>query len=160
MRLYLIRHAHAGSRTAGGHDLYRPLTATGRTRASQLADLLGDAGVVSILSSPASRCVQTVEPLAERVGIEVTEQPDLWEGSPIHHVLALLEQERSGAVAACSHGDVIPEVVETIAARGAIVTGRACEKGSVWVLDHDGHRWVSATYLDPSSVALPASLGG
>ena len=155
MRLYLIRHAHAGARLAGSRDLYRPLSERGRARAAELADLLGNAGIQRVLASPASRCVQTVEPLATRLGLEVSEQPDLWEGSPTAHVLALLEQQRSHeAVAMCSHGDVIPETIEALGREGTAITGRGCAKGSVWVLDHDGATWATARYVDRSAPAL------
>lgn len=160
MRLYLVRHAKAGSRTSDSRDIYRPLSPAGRERAVELVTLLGKVDVAAILSSPATRCVQTVEPLAAHLGLEVEEHPDLWEGSMTTHVLALLEQPRGGAVVACSHGDVIPETIEAIAAQGAEIRGRRCEKGSVWVLDHDGDRWRSATYVDPTRTELPASLTG
>ena len=152
MRLYFIRHAHAGSRRADGRDLYRPLSEQGRERALAIADLLAHVGVERVLSSPASRCVQTVEPLAARLGLDVIEQPDLWEGSATAHVLALLDQQRKhDAVVACSHGDVIPETIEMLSRTGTAVTGRGCAKGSIWQLDHDGERWATAQYLRASS---------
>lgn len=156
MRLFLIRHAQAGERTTGHHDLYRPLVAKGHERARALAGLLADAGVATVLSSPATRCVQTVEPLAAAIGVEVEEHPDLWEGSHLPHVVALLSHPREGAVVACSHGDIIPEVIEAVAEGGAQVSGRGCEKGSVWILDHDGEHWTRAQYLARSHDRLPS----
>ena len=155
MRLYLIRHAQAGERSAGHRDIYRPLSPKGHTRAQSIADLLADASITRVLSSPAIRCVQTVEPLANRLDLNIEEHPDLWEGSLIPHVLALLLQYQLPAVAACSHGDIIPAVIEAIAADGANVSGRGCEKGSVWVADHDGQSWTRAFYLDRSHTQLP-----
>ena len=147
MRLYLIRHAHAGARLPGRSDFERPLDERGRERAANLAVELGDVGITAVLSSPATRCRETVEPLAARLGLAVVEQPDLWEGSDVGHVLALLTNQDGPAVAACSHGDVIPAVVEAIARSGASVQGRGCGKGSVWSLDHDGSTWTAASYL-------------
>ncbi|MDH3680053.1 MAG: histidine phosphatase family protein [Acidimicrobiia bacterium] len=158
MRLFLIRHAQAGDRQPGNRDLYRPLTGKGRRRALALVDLLGDAGISKVLSSPATRCVETVEPLAEHLGLEIEEQPDLWEGSSTPHVLALLERQGDHAIAACSHGDIIPEVVEALGDLGASIEGRGCEKGSVWILDRDGERWTAAVYLDRSRDQLPDQL--
>lgn len=157
MRLFLIRHAQAGDRTTGHRDLYRPLTPKGHHRARALADLLADQGVTRVISSPATRCVQTVAPLAERIGLPVEEQPDLWEGTPVDHTLALLENHDAPVLVACSHGDVIPDVVDALAVSGVRISGRGCEKGSIWVLDHDGRQWTSATYLDRSRTELPAS---
>jgi phosphohistidine phosphatase SixA len=160
MRLFLIRHAQAGDRTAGQRDLFRPLTPKGHERAQALAELLADQGVSRILSSPATRCVQTMAPLARALGLEVEQHPDLWEGSAVNHVLALLENHGSPVLAACSHGDVIPDVIEALGRGGVPGSGRGCEKGSVWVLDHDGRRWTAATYLDRSQTRLPAGEEG
>ena len=157
MRLFLIRHAQTEDRQSGGRDLYRPLSEQGFARARELDALLAPTNVERVLTSPATRCVQTVEPLAITCGLDVEEQPDLWEGSSIPHVLALLENQQRRAVAACTHGDIIPAVVDVIARQGANVSGRGCENGSIWVLDHDGRRWTDALYLDRSAVQGPAS---
>lgn len=155
MKIFLIRHANAGQRTADPHDLYRPLVEEGHERARSLADLLADAGITSVLSSPATRCVQTVEPLAAVLNLTVREHPDLWEGSAISHVLALLGHHRDGALAVCSHGDIIPEVIEAVGAAGATIQGRGCEKGSVWILDYGQDGCTGARYLDRSQQKLP-----
>lgn len=158
MRLYLIRHAQAGDRTSDQRDRYRPLTPEGHHRAEELATMLAGQGITRVLTSPATRCIQTVAPLARALSLELEEEPELWEGTPTPAVLARLEQASgsAGVLAACSHGDVIPEVVETVARSGAAVSGRGCAKGSVWVLEHDGSAWVRASYHDRSSTTLPA----
>ena len=155
MRLFLIRHAQAGDRTVGHRDIYRPLSPKGHKRARSISELLGSSGITKVLSSPATRCVQTVEPLAERLGLTIDEHPDLWEGTPTPHVLALLTDQAEPAVAVCSHGDIIPDVIEVVASSGADVTGRGCEKGSVWVVDVESSVWLRARYLDRSSERLP-----
>lgn len=156
MRVLLVRHAQAGERTAGHHDIYRPLSPVGHRRAQALTSMLEMAEPTRILSSPATRCVQTVEPLAAAVGLEVETNPDLWEGTMTNHVLALLTQYSEGTTVACSHGDIIPSVVEAMAADGATITGRGCEKGSVWLAEYEGERWTRAVYLDRSHHQLPA----
>jgi 8-oxo-dGTP diphosphatase len=155
MRLYLIRHAQAGDRTFGHRDLYRQLTSQGVERAKAISELLADVGIDRVLSSPATRCVQTVQPLASGLGLEVEEHPDLWEGTLTAHVLALLTAGDAPSVAVCSHGDVIPAVVDAVAGLGAEVRGRGCEKGSIWVLDHVEGSWRRATYVDRSQAELP-----
>lgn len=157
MRLFLIRHAQAGDRTDGQRDIYRPLSAPGRRRADELAGMLGQQPITRILSSPATRCVQTVGPLAEALGLAVDEEPELWEGTPIGEVLTLFDRQTAATLAACSHGDVIPDVIDSLSKAGATISGRGCEKGSVWVLDHDGRAWISATYFDRSHLQLPGS---
>lgn len=158
MRLFLIRHAHAGDRTASSRDKFRPLTAKGHRRAEELAAFLGDQGVSRVLSSPATRCWQTVAPLAKASGVEVEEVDELWEGSSVDDVFALLEGLGAPVAAACSHGDIIPEMIDSLHRSGVSVTGRGCEKGSIWVLDHDGRQWTAATYVPKSHSQLPATL--
>jgi phosphohistidine phosphatase SixA len=156
MRLFLIRHAQAGDRMPGTGDLYRPLTPKGQQRAEVLAELLANQGIGRILSSPATRCLQTVAPLGRTIGLEVEEQPALWEGTPLHEVLKVLEHQDTPVVAACSHGDIIPDTIDSLARSGVPITGRGCEKGSIWILDHDGRRWTGAAYLDRSHERIPA----
>jgi 8-oxo-dGTP diphosphatase len=155
MRLFLIRHAQAGDRSSEQRDVYRPLSPPGRRRADELAQMLGHQPITRILSSPAARCVQTVAPLAGMLGLTVDEQPELWEGTAVADVLALLEHQSAPTIAACSHGDVIPDVIDALSKSGAAISGRGCEKGSVWILDHDGRHWTAATYLDRSHSHLP-----
>jgi phosphohistidine phosphatase SixA len=67
---YLLRHAHAGDKRAWtGPDLERPLSTAGRREAHGLLTRLRDYHITRIVSSPAVRCLQTVEPLAERRGL-------------------------------------------------------------------------------------------
>ena len=67
---YLVRHAHAGDKRAWlGPDAVRPLSTPGRREAHGLLTRLRDHPITRILSSPAVRCLQTVEPLARRRGL-------------------------------------------------------------------------------------------
>lgn len=146
MDVFLIRHAHAGNRLASHRDRYRPLSESGHERAVELAGQFGPTTLGVVLSSPATRCVQTVEPLAESRGLEVVEHADLFEGARITDVLHLLtEQIGPEPVVACSHGDIIPEVIDLLAREGVPIHGRGCEKGAVWHLVHNGGAWTSAT---------------
>ncbi|MGZ4717068.1 MAG: SixA phosphatase family protein, partial [Acidimicrobiales bacterium] len=72
MPVYLIRHAHAGSRAGwGGDDDARPLSPKGRAQTTGLTTWLADQPVDEVRSSPSARCRQTVEPLAASHGLEV-----------------------------------------------------------------------------------------
>ena len=151
MAVYLVRHAHAGSRNSNRHDRYRQLSEKGWRRAKVITELLADVEVDRVLSSPATRCVQTVEGVAESHGLEIVEHEDLWEDADTHDVMNVLEDavdgKKSRTVVVCSHGNLIPVIVEQLAAAGAKVKGRGCEKGSIWVLDHDGKRFTKCTYI-------------
>jgi 2,3-bisphosphoglycerate-dependent phosphoglycerate mutase len=73
--LYLVRHAHA----VWQPDEARPLSESGRAAAQALGQLLAAKPIAAIYSSPARRAIETVEPLAQRLGIGVVVVPELRE---------------------------------------------------------------------------------
>jgi 8-oxo-dGTP diphosphatase len=136
--LYFVRHAKAGDRSRwSGPDEERPLSKNGREQARGLAAALGHVPVTRILSSPYVRCVQTVEPLADEVAVPVEPEDGLAEGMPFEPVLKLLTVLPDHAVL-CSHGDLIPDVVDALVRRGMRVVGAPdWRKGAYWVLERD-----------------------
>ncbi len=151
MPTYLVRHAKAGSRREWeGPDEQRPLTAAGRLQAEAIAEHLGSRPITRLLSSPYLRCVQTLEPLAKELGLEVELDDDLAEGSGFEPVLTLLD-ELPDHSALCSHGDVIPETLRALERRGLEFVGlRDTRKGSIVVLERDDTgRWAQATSIGP-----------
>lgn len=120
--VFLVRHAAAGHRTAWrGDDRVRPLDARGRVQAAGLVELLAGRPVERVLTSPYRRCVETVEPLADALGLPVEPREELAEGASPEEALSVALR---GAVL-CTHADVAAHLV------GA----RRCKKGSVWALE-------------------------
>ena len=100
MRLYLVRHAKAGSRRDfDGDDRDRPLSRAGLEQAHGLTVMLGHLPISRIYSSPYVRCTQTVEPLAKKLGIDlrITEALSEWEGPGHQRVLRSDRARRQGA---------------------------------------------------------------
>jgi 8-oxo-dGTP diphosphatase len=128
MTLLLIRHASAGDRDDWvGDDLPRPLDARGRDQASRLPDLLGDYEIARVLSSPAVRCLQTVEPLARSRGLDIEVREELSEEQQGEAGVELVRALIGEQAALCVHGGLS----DTIA-------GVSQKKGEVLVLDDDG----------------------
>jgi len=100
-----------------------------------------------VRSSPAIRCLQTVAPLARVRMCTVESDARLFEGSEAESALDLIEEFSDDYLALCSHGDVIPELIDFLRARGVPSEGRGCEKGSVWRLDREGKSITNAVYL-------------
>lgn len=146
MPLLLVRHAVALRRRDWSKpDHLRPLTPRGYAQADVLVDVLEPYGVTRILSSPYVRCVETVEPLAAKLGLPVETVDALAEGAGDD--AARLVPAMEGAVVLCSHGDVIPELFDVLAPDADLTDPSfPCEKGSTWVVDDDRRR---ATYLAP-----------
>lgn len=154
MQLFLIRHAHAGQRSNDGRDIYRPLSPQGRERADELVDVFVDQPIDRLLSSPATRCAQTLAPLGSARTLPVEECDALWEGSSIDDALLAMEIKDVEAVVACSHGDIIPALIDRLGGRGVPISGRGCELGSIWVLEFGNRRWQSARYVSSRDQAL------
>ena len=126
MVIHLVRHAHAGSRQRWDRpDEQRPLSERGWGQARGLAKDLRKAGIDLLWTSPYVRCHQTLEPLADRLELPIEDVDLLAEGGWGPPVLeALLEAADGGrTVAACSHGDIIPAVIEAAVRRGAELVG-------------------------------------
>lgn len=151
--LFLIRHANAGDRALwNGPDHLRPLSNKGLRQAEALAEILAAHGVDRIVSSPFVRCMQTVEPLARALGVEVETLDGLAEGSGSHAV-PLFEAAAGANLAVCSHGDVIPACLDLLQRRGMeLYTDSGffeCKKASTWVVTVDAGTFVEAHYLPP-----------
>lgn len=132
----MVRHAKAGDRTRWhGADDQRPLSKRGTRQAEALADRLEPEIPPVLISSPSLRCVQTLEPLAKRLGAKVEVDERLAEGSSIEQSLAVARDAPDGAVL-CSHGDVIPDLIAALARRGmALTTEPDWRKATLWLLD-------------------------
>ena len=148
MTVYLIRHAHAGDRGGWpGDDRLRPLSPRGFEQAERIAKALGDEPITVVRSSPAIRCLQTVAPLARVRMCAVESDARLFEGADTEAVRALIDEFTDEQIALCSHGDVIPELIDLLRDQGVPSDGRGCEKGSIWRLDRDGKIVTNAVYL-------------
>ena len=154
MNALLVRHAKAGDRSKWTDpDHLRPLTRKGRAQAVALVDTLAGQGIGRILSSPFVRCVQTVEPLAAKLGLDVETTDVLAEDPDMGKVVDLVRGlATSGATVVLStHGDVIPMLLDTLEAIDGLELpeGYPCAKGSTWVLTPDPGtgRFVEARYI-------------
>ena len=155
--IYLVRHAHAGSREAfDGDDRFRPLSKRGRVQATVIAEMLagrmGDRPGANLLSSPYVRCYQTIEPLSMALDRRLVTDDRLAEGYDRDGALELLSGVTDGSVL-CSHGDVIPDVISALQRRGAEMLGAPdWRKGSTWVLTRIGGAIIAASAIPPPEI--------
>jgi broad specificity phosphatase PhoE len=147
--LLLVRHGTAGHRRAwDGDDRLRPLDERGRREAAGLVEALQRYGVTRVVSSPAVRCVETVKPLAERLGLEIELREELAEGAGQAAAVRLFRALAAETPVACCHRDLM----EALLGRA-----RPRKKGSTWVLDLDGNGVRPIEYLPPASVSAMAA---
>jgi 8-oxo-(d)GTP phosphatase len=160
----LVRHASARIKKAwhdAGHpdDLTRPLTPLGQVQAKLLGQILSCFGPARVISSPAERCLATVEPYAALLGGVVEPAPalapppddqTLEEAEPA--AAAAVRDLVTGLVAAgepaviSAHRENLPAMLRWICERlGAPVpAGPPLRKGAFWALHAAGGRLISA----------------
>lgn len=101
----LVRHGSAGDREAWeGDDRERPLDEKGARQAAELVDLLAPYAIERILSSPAVRCVQTMEPLAKARGLSIEPRDELGEELQTTAGAELVRSLADSGLAICGHG--------------------------------------------------------
>jgi 8-oxo-dGTP diphosphatase len=157
--VYLVRHAHAGSRSGwNGDDDRRPLSPKGRHQTAGLTAWLRDRPVDEVRSSPSTRCLETVEPLAESHGLEVEIDRSLAEGADVDRCIAMVLGASDRTLVLCSHGDLIPKVIRRLVAKGMRTSApNLSQKGSAWVLEVADGEAVSADYQPPFTKVRDAS---
>lgn len=126
----LVRHAKALPRKGWtGDDALRPLSAEGERQALALVPLLSTLGPGQLLTSPSTRCMQTITPFAGATAgpvqpvPEVSEQGFEAEPEAAHRLLARLLAQRSpgsGAALLCTHRPILDAVLHRLtgSARG------------------------------------------
>ncbi len=149
--IHLFRHASAGDRIKWeGNDRERPLTKKGRRQAAAIAEQLADRGIERILTSPYARCIQSVEPLAKTTGAKIEIDEVLSEGPDIDGAYQLVDSLVGYNAVVCSHGDVIPAVINRMMWAGLTLDSRFyCSKASSWEINIEGGRFTTGHYVSP-----------
>lgn len=154
--ILLVRHASAGSRSKWqGDDSKRPLDEKGWDQAQELVRLLSRFKVTDIISADYVRCVQTVQPFADAVGLNVKEDEVFSEAGYPEQEKQAVQRVRdlgrsNGSIVICSQGDVIPDLLERLAREDHVdVQQSDPAKGSVTALTFDGDRLFSVDYFPP-----------
>jgi broad specificity phosphatase PhoE len=135
-KLILVRHAHRDTDAGRGYD--NGLSEKGREQSEKVSDLIklavSKGETVHLFSSPKVRCQETLAPYSKKSGIKVHTIDDLDEGSPFEPKLRRLRarlESLSGSVVFCSHGDVLPELMQSWCGRFYDF-----KKGECVVIDH------------------------
>ena len=145
----LLRHAHAGNPAAWHRsDDLRPLSRLGWLQASDVVGALSGLRLRSLLTSPASRCRQTLLPLSNTLSLEVEPRAELSLKGDREHLVALLSSPESDGMVVCTHGEVIEDVLD----RWPGMNGHRREptaKGGCWIISGSDGAPVDLTYVAP-----------
>ena len=105
--IFVVRHAEKGTAPPGDPAL----STAGKQRAEALRDMLKEAGVKAIITSPATRAKETAKPLATALGL--TPEVD-----PMADAKALVARIRAlaggGNVLVVGHSDSVPELLKAL----------------------------------------------
>lgn len=121
--LILLRHAKATPREKwSGEEAKRPLLPEGKSQAKRLVKVLAAYSPKRLVTSPWTRCHQTVEPYAKTFRRTLISRSQLTELSNAlsprrtkHAVESLFDSAKSALL--CSHRPALPTITQTLASR-------------------------------------------
>ncbi len=163
----VVRHGTAGSKSRfSGDDTQRPLDKKGRAQAESLAGQLLAFGATDVYAADRLRCHQTVEPLAQELGVVICNEPTLTEEAYARNpkqarrrIVQIARLRRTPVI--CTQGKVIPELIAWWCERDGVRPDKSRNrKGSTWVLSLSGGRLVAADHIGSALAAkAPAQQG-
>jgi 8-oxo-(d)GTP phosphatase len=152
--LLIVRHGTAGSKSRfSGDDKMRPLDKKGRAQAEALVAQLVTFGPTDVYSADRVRCHQTVEPLAEELGVTINNEPALTEEAYADNpkrarrrALEIADSHRTPVI--CTQGKVIPDLIAWWCERDGVRPDKSRNrKGSTWVLSLADGRLIAADHI-------------
>ncbi|RDH73996.1 NUDIX hydrolase [Mycolicibacterium moriokaense] len=150
----IVRHGTAGRKSRyKGDDRLRPLDKHGRAQAESLVGQLLAFGADTLYAADRLRCRQTLEPLAEELGLPIVDEPLLTEEAyaddrkPVRR--RLLEIAAAGGTPViCSQGKVIPDLISWWCDRDGVSPDKSRNrKGSTWVMSSSQGHLVAADHI-------------
>ena len=150
----IVRHGTAGSKSRfSGDDKVRPLDKKGRAQAEALVAQLATFCPTDIFSADRVRCHQTVEPLAEELGVSINNESALTEESYADNpkrarrrVLQIADTHHTPVI--CTQGKVIPDLIAWWCERDGVRPDKSRNrKGSTWVLSLANGRLIAADHI-------------
>jgi exopolyphosphatase/pppGpp-phosphohydrolase/phosphohistidine phosphatase SixA len=135
----LVRHGRAEKRSRwDGPDALRPLTADGLRHAKRVGASLARSRPERLLASPFLRCRQTLEPLAQRLGLPVETREWLAKGEDPRKAADMLRRERGRSLVCCTHTELLAELESELDELG--VEARLIGRGTPRAAGADGER--------------------
>jgi 8-oxo-dGTP pyrophosphatase MutT (NUDIX family) len=142
----LLRHAKATPRSQWPKDeAHRPLLPLGQEQAKAIVPILAAYGIVTVVSSPWSRCANTVLPYARSKGLKLIERGQLSEfgnaNGPQRTAKTVEKLLATGSAAVlCSHRPALPTILDTLSKHATpaqeilIHEARALEPGQMLIV--------------------------
>jgi 8-oxo-dGTP diphosphatase len=150
----IVRHGSAGRKSRfSGDDTKRPLDKRGRAQAEALVPQLLAFGASDVYAADRLRCHQTVQPLAEELGVTIRNEPTLTEEAYAKNpkrgrqrIVRIAKQ--GGTPVICTQGKVIPDLIAWWCERDGVRPDKSRNhKGSTWVMSLSAGRVVAADHI-------------
>ena len=125
------------------------MSAAGHQEAHGLLTQLRDYRIGRILSGPALRCQQTVQPLADRRGLRVGTADALGVDGDWTGLVALLLDPAATETVLCSHGELIGEALARLLGHDVNGESLVWPKGSTWAREVQDGQVQDRHYLAP-----------
>ncbi len=104
--IFIVRHAEKNENAGNDPDL----SDAGRARAEALADVLKDARITAIYATEFKRTQETAEPLAKKLGLEVTKLP----AKETAALVAKLRDLHGGNALVVGHSNTVPQLIKSL----------------------------------------------
>ena len=150
----IVRHGTAGRKKRyKGDDRNRPLDKHGRAQAELLVGQLLAFGPTSLYAADRLRCVQTIEPLADELGLDITLESTLTEEAYSQNRAKARRRfleiaATDGTPVICSQGKVIPDLIQWWCERDRVKPDKSRNgKGSTWVLSMHAGKLIDADHI-------------
>jgi len=103
--ILLVRHAEYLT-----HDTNQPLSQAGHGRAELLTRMIGEVGITDIFSSTYLRTIQTVEPLARKLGLKINNTMSKAD----ELVEQVLLKQDGKKILICGHTNTVPKIIKQL----------------------------------------------
>ena len=152
--LILLRHAKALPRLDWeGDDADRPLDPYGQRQAKRLLANVSPYQIAEIHSSDAMRCLETVEPLARSLQLNIVISEELGEyrhardsKTSLAYVQDVIEEGVAAII--CSHNPILPNLMSKLIGKKNFKNlERNLNPGEAWVLHHRDGEIVAVDWL-------------
>ncbi len=158
MLIVVVRHGQAEPKKGWtGPDDDRPLVPRGHRQADLLDKVIDGDPPSRIVSSPALRCVQTVQPLADRHGVAVEVDAGLAtdagrDAVDLCYRLATVDGPDDNIVL-CTHREVLVDLLPRLSKDFGRELGHRPPgaKGGAWLLRFEGEQLLKVDYRPPGA---------
>lgn len=106
--IILVRHAE---KNVEPNNTDPDLSPAGQARAQEIVRMFGDAGITAIYATQYKRTQQTVKPLADKLGIPVTQVNSKNSADVISQIRS---QHSGGVVLVAGHNNTVPEIIHAL----------------------------------------------